>query len=71
MRSYSKEQESLPAFLLAASLSCHSFNALHIEKPPGLMGLFLHRLLIPHLDNTLFGSGTDHRPHLLTLDGYR
>lgn len=60
MGSCSKEQKSLPAVLLVASLSCQTFNALHLEKPSGLMGLFLHRVLISYLDNILFGNSTDH-----------
>lgn len=60
MGSCSKEQKSLPAFLLAVSLYCLTFNALHLEKAPGLTGLFSHRLLLLFLVNILFGNGTDH-----------
>lgn len=56
----SKEQKSLPAFLLVASLSCHTFNVPHLERPPGLMGLFLLTILISYLDHILFGKGTHH-----------
>lgn len=56
----SKEQKNLPAFLLVASLSCHTFNVPHLERPPGLMGLFLLTILISYLDHILFGKGTHH-----------
>lgn len=62
-----KKSKSLPAFLRAGSLSCHTFNILHLEKPPGLIGLFLHRLPIPFLDSILFGNGTDHTDPILDL----